>query len=69
MADAKRALKFIGDPAFDALAGDWLGDHPVVVKALAKIGKAFLAEDRFDGGGGGADGGGPSVEKLFYPKM
>ena len=68
---ARRAVEQIGDDAAKGLLmGSWLGDHPAMLRFLAKVGRA-LAED---GAGGGSPGGAGGVGKpdpaaLFYSTM
>ena len=72
---ARRAVEHMGDDATKSLLmGTWLGDHPVILRFLAKVGRT-VAEDP-GAGGGGAGGGGagggqgkPDLAGLFYPTM
>ena len=68
---ARRAVEQIGDDAAKGLLmGSWLGDHPVMLRFLAKVGRA-LAEDGAGGGSPGAAGGAgkPDPASLFYSTM
>lgn len=68
---ARRAVEQIGDDAAKGLLmGSWLGDHPVMLRFLSKVGRA-LAEDGAGGGSPGAAGGvgKPDPASLFYSTM
>ena len=68
---ARRAVEQIGDDATKGLLmGSWLGDHPVMLGFLAKVGRA-LAEDGAGGGSPGGPGGAgkPDAAALFYGTM
>lgn len=68
LANAKRALDFIGDPALkELLNSTGFGNHPVLVRAFNKIGKQ-LAPDNFVGGQRGPSGGEDPAKTLF-PSM
>jgi hypothetical protein len=64
--DADKGLKFAGDDEFISLVkGSWLGDHPGVIRFLAKVGKT-ISEDTAEHGTSGGDV--PLANRLF-PSM
>lgn len=68
LAQAKRAIDFIGDPALTKLLNETgYGNHPVLVKAFVKIGKQ-LAPDNFVGGRREPSGE-KDAAKVLFPNM
>lgn len=63
---AQRALDQFGDPELkEYLASTGLGNHPALVKAFIKVGKA-MSEDKVVTGG--HESGGSDLISAFYPK-
>lgn len=63
---AQRALEQFGDPELkEYLASTGLGNHPALVKAFIKVGKA-MSEDKVVTGG--HESGGSDLISAFYPK-
>ncbi|HGZ2415668.1 TPA: peptidase [Citrobacter freundii] len=63
---AQRALAQFGTPKLkEYLEGTGLGNHPELVKAFIKVGKA-MSEDKFVTGG--HESGGSDLISAFYPK-
>lgn len=60
---AKKALDTFGTPELRALLNEsGLGNHPEIIRAFYRAGKA-ISEDKFVGGASGA----PRTAKSFYP--
>lgn len=63
---AQRALEQFGDPELkEYLDSTGLGNHPALVKAFIKVGKA-MSEDKVVTGG--HESGGSDLISAFYPK-
>lgn len=69
VAVAEKALATFGSPELRALLKETgLGNHPEVVRAFVKVGKA-ISEDRFVSGGEVPPGGLRSAAQRMYPNM
>jgi hypothetical protein len=67
---ARRAVEHLGDDATKSLLmGTWLGDHPVILRFLSKVGRTVAEDPGAGGGGAGGGQGKPDLAGLFYPTM
>lgn len=65
LSQAKQALKKFGDPETLAMfENGWIGDHPALIKFLAKIGKATQDDTFVEGGNAGGER--KSTAEIFY---
>lgn len=69
LADARKALTLVDAELKGLLETSWLGDHPGMLKFLAKVGKALVKEDALKEGAGGSTDSGVPLEKRLYPNM
>lgn len=69
--DAQAAIKHFGadNKEFKELTGQWVGNHPGLVRFLANVGSQLREADSIDGDATGGEGAPKSRGEIFYPEM
>lgn len=68
LGDAKKALRLASPEQRAFIENSWLGDHPEMVRFLAKVG-TLVKEDKVVNGNGGAHNSEPSLAAKMFPSM